>query len=94
MRFISTVVSLLALSYLLTGCTTASKIEYIPSTEAQERPAFQQELLEPCAPIQLLEVKEYTQQESVEVLQRWAIRYYDCAQKQRALSQLLLDTYK
>ena len=85
MKYFSCALTLTAI-FTLAGCSS-TQVHTTPVLP--ETPVIQQDLLEPCEPLPKLEEREYTQQESFNVLQEWVRLYYDCSEKQKALAELL-----
>ena len=84
---------------VLTACTTVKqeqeqKSQIIPpAIEKPVLPSLQRELLDPCIPLPRLAEKEYTQDESLQIIKAWSYLYYQCSKKQAALADLLDKAY-
>lgn len=75
-------VSILALA----GCSTTN---HQPIIDEQETIVLQQDLIRYCPPLKQLQVKDYSQVESFEVIKQWALQYKECQVKHKALADLL-----
>ena len=75
-------VSILALA----GCSTTNHQSII---DEQETIVLQQDLIRYCPPLKQLQVKDYSQTESFEVIKQWALQYKECQVKHKALADLL-----
>lgn len=75
-------VSILALM----GCSTTN---HQPIIDEQETIVLQQDLIRQCPPLKQLQVKDYSQAESFEVIKQWALQYKECQVKHKALADLL-----
>lgn len=82
-RILLAFISVLALA----GCASTQNTQ--PIIEEQQPIVLQQDLLKECPPLRQLQVKEYSQAESFEVIKQWAIQYKECQTKHKALAELL-----
>lgn len=86
---------------VLTACTTVKQEQeqeqepqiIPPAIEKPVLPSLQRELLDPCVPLPRLAEKEYTQDESLQIIKAWSYLYYQCSKKQAALADLLDKAY-
>lgn len=87
----------LSAALVLTACTTAKQEQkpqtIPPAIEKPVLPSLQRELLDPCIPLPRLAEKEYTQDESLQIIKAWSYLYYQCSKKQAALADLLDKAY-
>lgn len=87
-------------SIVLCACSTVSqdqiqqKPQVIPpAIEKPKLPSLQRDLLDPCVPLPKLVERDYTQDESLQIVKAWSYLYYQCSKKHAALADLLDKAY-